>query len=432
MGINKELPNSIETERELLGGIFHNPKILVDVIPEMKSEYFYLKKHMVLYNVICSLFAEGSNLDIPLIINKIGKDNINDVGGISYITSISVNGLYIEPKKYIDILKDLYNKRKLITLCDRCMNELYKSESKVDTVAAALMGGATIETNNNTVVDDITLMEMGLNEIEKRYKNKGELPGMKTGIRGIDNNINGFKKGELITIAGRPAMGKTAITLNIVDGLIKNNNKVFLSEMEMTEEGLALRRYASKTRISNTSLQTGNISEKDFDKIARAYSSVAAKNGLHTDCSSSQTIMSIKAKAKAIKQSHGLDCIVIDHIGLLDVIGDNRNLIISEITRQCKIMAKELDVAVIILSQLSRACEQRADHRPMLSDLKESGSIEADSDLVMFVYRDEYYNKESENKNVMELIIAKQRNGKTGTINLLYDSDTQFIGDLDL
>lgn len=414
-----------------MSGIFNDPKILAKVIPEMKTEYFYNTKHQVLYNAMCTLFAEGSNIEVALIVNKIGPENIKDIGGISYVTDLSVNGLYIEPKKYIDILKELYNKRKIIKLCINCINEAYKGTSKADKIASALMNGSNIETNTNTVVDDVTLMEKGLLEIEKRYRNKGEIPGMITGIRTLDNRINGFKKGELITLAGRPSMGKTVTILNIIDGLINNGNKVFLSEMEMTEEALALRRYSFKTRIPNVNLQTGSLSDKDFENLAKTYSLVAKRNGLYTDCSSSQTMMSIKAKAKAIKQSNGLDAIVIDHIGLLDVPGDDRNRIISEITRQGKIMAKELDVAVILLSQLSRAPEQRADHRPMLADLRESGSIEQDSDVVMFVYRDEYYNKETEDKNIMEIIIGKQRNGKTGTIKLFYSSDLQLVGDLD-
>ena len=268
--------------------------------------------------------------------------------------------------------------------------------------------------------------------IEKHYQNGGEIPGMKTGFTDFDRATNGLKKGEFFVIGGRPSMGKTLIALNMADGLAKNGYKVSIIELEMTAEALGIRRLAYNSNIASNKLQTGNLTDKEFIKIEETFNYLAKQGNVFTDCSDYQNILTIKAKAKAIKETKGLDVLIIDHLGLMDIKErENRTYAIGEITRQLKLLAKELDINVILLCQLSRAVEMRADKRPMLSDLRESGNIEQDADLVVFAYRDEYYNPQTEDKNIMEWSIAKQRNGKTGTLKFAYLSDLQKIGNLD-
>ena len=253
--------------------------------------------------------------------------------------------------------------------------------------------------------------------IEKHYQNGGEIPGMKTGFTDFDRATNGLKKGEFFVIGGRPSMGKTLIALNMADGLAKNGYKVSIIELEMTAEALGIRRLAYNSNIASNKLQTGNLTDKEFIKIEETFNYLAKQGNVFTDCSDYQNILTIKAKAKAIKETKGLDVLIIDHLGLMDIKEkENRTYAIGEITRQLKLLAKELDINVILLCQLSRAVEMRADK---------------DADLVVFAYRDEYYNPQTEDENIMEWSIAKQRNGKTGTLKFAYLSDLQKIGNLD-
>jgi replicative DNA helicase len=225
---------------------------------------------------------------------------------------------------------------------------------------------------------------------------------------------------------------KTLMALNMADGLAKENKKVAIVEMEMTEEQLGVRRLSYMSDIESQKLQTGKLSSGEFEKIAITFSELAQRNNIFTDCSSYQNILTIKAKAKSIKQAYGLDVLIIDHLTLMDIpTTGNRSVDIGEITRQLKLLAKEIDINVILLCQLSRSVELRGDKRPMMSDLRESGNIEQDADLIVFAYRDEYYNKETEDKNIMEWIIAKQRNGKTGTLKFFYSDKMQKIKNLD-
>nr|DAN05318.1 MAG TPA: DnaB-like replicative helicase [Caudoviricetes sp.] len=282
--------------------------------------------------------------------------------------------------------------------------------------------------NKSSVKTDRELIEKALIEIEKRVNQGGDIPGMQTGIKDLDKATGGFEKGELNIIAARPSIGKTVMALNLLDGLSQNGYKVFLAELEMTEESLGIRRLANNATVEVNRIKFGNMQQEDFNKILQAASILGNRNNIFTDCTSNQSLLNIKSKAKAIRQSHGLDVIIIDNLTIMNIPNrQTRDVAIGEITKGLKSLAKDLEISVILLCQLSRAPEQRADHRPMLSDLRESGNIEQDADTVIMLYRDEYYNKETEDKNIMECIITKQRNGATGTVRLFYSSDYQRI-----
>lgn len=427
-----ELPQSIRAEQDLLGGIFYRPAIFAQVVNDLKPTDFYSSKHQLIYSTMCFLFAEGKEIALTPIIEIIGKENLSKIGGVTYLTELITGGMSINPKQYIEILKDKAFRRKVIKELTNALGDIYNDQIKANEIVGKMTNNLTTTEIKSKILNDSELLEKTMKAIEKRCESGGEIPGMKTGFIDFDKATNGLKKGELFVIGGRPSMGKTLMALNMADGLAKDNNKVGIVEMEMTEEQLGIRRLSYMSNVEAQKLQTGNLDTNEFEKIAITFGELSQRNNIFTDCSSYQNILSIKAKAKAIKQAYGLDVLIIDHLTLMDIPNTgNRSTDIGEITRQLKLLAKEVEINVILLCQLSRSVEMRADKRPMMSDLRESGNIEQDADLIVFAYRDEYYNKETEDKNIMEWIIAKQRNGKTGTLKFCYVDKLQKIGNLD-
>lgn len=428
----KVLPNSIQVEQDLLSGILHSPDILNKIIAELQVEDFYSLKHQIIYSTMCKLFAEDKEITLTMLIEYIGKEDLQSVGGITYLTNLATAGIYIEPKNYVAILKDKAYRRKAIKQCRSVLEMMQDEKANATLVINKLMDSLSqnLETERK-VLKDSELFEITLGEIEKRYQTGGEIPGMTTGLIDLDRATNGFKRGELTIIAGRPSMGKTALSLALMQGLAKNGYTGALFELEMTEEALGIRRLAMEANIEASKLQTGRLTDDEFHKIGLSSNYLAQKDRIFTDCSPQQSMLSIKSKAKAIKQSHGLDYIIIDHLTLLDIPDTgNRTRDVGNATWQGKQLAKELGIAVIFLSQLSRLVEQRVDKRPMMSDLRESGEIEQNADLILAVYRDEYYNPDTTEKGILEVPILKQRNGRTGTLKFAYIDKYQKIGNL--
>lgn len=434
MNVNamQSMPQSVRCEQEILGGILYNPKIITEIIDEIEINDFYKISHQIIYSAICNLFAEGKDINITQLVETIGKHNLKSIGGIYYLTQLIIGGMPIKPKHYTSIIKDKSYRRKVIKEFSKGIQEMYNETSKSFDVAGRVMDKLTTASEKkNLILSDSKLLETTLIEIEKRVNNGGEIPGMKTGLKAFDRNIGGLQKGELDIIAGRPSMGKTLFALNLGDGLGENGYKTLLCELEMTEQSLGMRRLSYNANVEAEKMKFGKLSEEEILKIFETTNILSERNNMFTDCTPGQSLLSIKSKAKAIKQIYGLDVVIIDHLTLMDIPEKGtRDLAIGEVTKGLKGLAKELDVCVLLLCQLSRAVEKRADKRPMLSDLRESGNIEQDADLVAFMYRDEYYNKESKDKGILECIIGKQRNGRTGTIKFAYVDRYQKIGDM--
>ena len=431
--INKQLPANIEAEQELLGEILSNKNKIIEAVEKLKPNDFYLDKHKAIYSAMCGLFAEGKEIGLVTLAESLGKENLKNIGGISYLSNLIETRVPISVDAYVNLIKDKSKRRNTIKTLTESIENLYDDKKSTSEIIGHVQNEITDFSNDkNKILSDAELFSKTMDVIEKHYQNGGEIPGMKTGFTDFDRATNGLKKGEFFVIGGRPSMGKTLIALNMADGLAKNGYKVSIIELEMTAEALGIRRLAYNSNIASNKLQTGNLTDKEFIKIGETFNYLAKQGNVFTDCSDYQNILTIKAKAKAIKETKGLDVLIIDHLGLMDIKErENRTYAIGEITRQLKLLAKELDINVILLCQLSRAVEMRADKRPMLSDLRESGNIEQDADLVVFAYRDEYYNPQTEDENIMEWSIAKQRNGKTGTLKFAYLSDLQKIGNLD-
>lgn len=426
------LPSNVLCEQELLSGIFYDTSILPEVIDKLYAEDFYMSAHQIIYSAIKKLFLNGQDINLTQLIETMDKDRIKEAGGISYVTELMVNGLKISPLQYVKILKEKSYRRSAIKAMKHAINNLYDekthSSDEIEKVMTTLMRR---NENRNMVSKDSALLNRTVDEIQERVKWGNIIPGMKSGIDSIDKNIGGFVRGELDIISGRPSMGKTMFTLNIGDGLCRNGYKVFMCELEMTEKAIGMRRLSYSAMVEVEKMKFGRLTDEEISRIIAAQSEISERDSMYTDCSPYQDLLSIRIKAKSLKAMYGLDVIIIDHLSLMNIPkGQTRDAAIGEVTRGLKILAKELDVCVILICQLSRAVEQRNDKRPMLSDLRESGNIEQDADMVMFLYRDEYYNKYTKDRGIMECIIGKHRNGRIGTLKFKYDEKYQKISEI--
>lgn len=428
----EELPHSINCEQELLSGILYNPKIMTEVISEVEVDDFYINAHRTIYSALCSIFAHGREINMTMIIEEISKDNLKKIGGVTYLTELMTGGMNINTAQYVNILKEKSYRRKVIKTCYCAAESLYSDKCDSLKVVENVMNNLICPMENKrSVLKDCDLFEKALVEIEERVKSGDHIPGMETGLRDFDKNAGGLQRGELDIIAGRPSMGKTLFALNLGDGLGENGFSTLLCELEMTEKSIGMRRLSYYSYVEAEKMKFGKLSDDEIDRIICGADSLSRRNSMFTDCTPKQSLLTIRAKAKSIKQSHGLDVIIIDHLNLMSISQrETRDNAIGEVTRGLKILAKELDVCIILICQLSRAVEQRNDKRPMLSDLRESGNIEQDADMVLFLYRDEYYNKYTKEPGIMECIIGKHRNGRIGTLKFRYEDKYQKISDL--
>ena len=319
------------------------------------------------------------------------------------------------------------------TIIEESYNKQDKVESVVDIAEKKIFNIAENRTSKDfEPLSDV--LERGFLQIEKLFNNKGEITGVGSGFTDLDSMTSGFQSGDMILIAARPSMGKTTFALNIAEhAALREHKSVVIFSLEMSKEQLAYKLLCSEANVDMLKLRTGALEDSDWENIARATGPLS-KAKVYIDDTAGVTVMEMRSKCRRLKLEYGIDLIVIDYLQLMSGGSgtDNRQQEVSEISRSIKALAKEMECPVIALSQLSRAPEQRADHRPMLSDLRESGSIEQDADLVMFLYRDEYYNKETEDKNIGECIIAKQRNGPVGTVKMAWLGQYSKFGNLDV
>lgn len=425
----KSLPYAIKSEQEILGAILKDNNKIID-IDGLSEEDFYKESHKLIYRAMHKLYSNNSGIDIYTLANIL-KNRLEDIGGITYLSELYSASLTVNYKDHVNIVKDKSNRRAIIKHCQNTIASAYEEGNDISHVIDSFQNSVLdVGCSKDDILTAQEMMYRTIKNIEFNFSNGGNIIGMPTGLNSLDNATDGIIKRDLIVVAARPSMGKTLLALNITDNL-SVKNKVLLFELEMNEEALGHRMLANKTKINSTRIRRGNLSDTQWATISKHSNNISSRN-LFVDTNMNSTVFDIKRKAKRVKMQHGLDCIIIDHIGLIKPSNPklNRQQQVAEISRELKQIAKELDIAVIILSQLNRGPEQRADHRPMLSDLREAGDIEQDADIVIFLYRDEYYNQETSDKNIMEAIIAKQRNGRVGTVKLFCNLETQTIGDL--
>lgn len=434
----KIMPHSIEAEQSVLGSMILDKVAIGEAIEVLKADDFYRDTHKTIYEAIVDLYQKDSAVDIITLSEKLKANNQLDlVGGITYVTELSGSVITTSNvSSYIGIVKNKSTLRRLIRASNEIIDESYNNQDSVEDIVG-IAEKKIFDIASNRETSDFepmsAVLERGFNEIEKLFINKGMTTGVPSGFNDLDAKTSGFQRGDMVLIAARPSMGKTTFALNIAENAaLRSGKRVAIFSLEMSKEQLAYKLLCSEAHVDMLRLRTGNLDEKDWENLARA-SGPLGSSKIFIDDTAGITVMEMRSKCRRLKIEHGIDLIIIDYLQLMagSKGNESRQQEVSEISRSIKAIAKEMQCPVIALSQLSRAPEQRADHRPMLSDLRESGSIEQDADLVMFLYRDEYYDKETEDKNMAECIIAKQRNGPVGTIKLAWLGQFSKFGNLD-
>ncbi len=432
----RELPNNLEAEQAVLGSMFLSKTALEKTVEILKESSFYSEKNGKIFSALKSLDERKIPIDITTLTEELKSKNlINEIGGVEYLTEVldSVpNAANVD--YYTKIIEDKATLRELIERATEITTMGYNEENSVnETVEEAekkILG--IIKNKRSTEFKTIQdVMKTTEKNLEVLSESKGEITGVPTGWADIDRITSGFHENELIIIAARPAMGKTAFALNLATYVATHTNQsVALFNLEMGAEQLAVRILASLGQIDQTKLRTGNLQNEDWKRVTEAISQLRDAK-LYMDDTPGITIGEIRAKCRRLANSeNGLGIVIIDYLQLITSngkYGSNRQQEVSDISRALKTMAMELKVPVIALAQLSRAVEQREDKRPIMSDLRESGSIEQDADIVSFLFREDYYNKQARDdsqRSISEFIIGKHRNGPTATIELLFKRNT--------
>lgn len=434
MNDTRQLPHSIEAEQAALGCIINYKSQLALAEDVLKDDDFYWDKHKRIFSTIKALSRKDMNIDLITLLNELKvSDSIDKCGGVSYITELATNTVFSSNvESYVKIIKDKSDRRNLIRAGRELISKSYE-ESEVESIISTVEDKIYKVINSKESEDILDMgqsVEKVLTRIENNYCNGGKILGNTTGFKEIDNTISGLQKGDFIIVAARPSMGKTAFALNIGQHASKGAS-VGIFSLEMTTEQLMERLISSRSLVEFGKIKTGKLDEAEFRKITDA-ANVLAKRKIFID-DKSTNLSDIKAKCRNLKIKEGLDVVIIDYLQLIEISDktNSREQEIAKISRELKKLAKKLEITIVALSQLSRAPEQRTDHKPILSDLRESGSIEQDADVIFMLYRDEYYNKESEEKNIAELIINKNRNGETKTIKLGWIGQYQRFATLD-
>ncbi len=429
------LPQDIDAEKAVLGSMMKSQDAVADVIEILRPDDFYLKEHQEIYKVMLDMFSKSIAIDLMTTYSALKSSKIADlVGGLTYLSKLLDEAVvYSNAKYYANTVVDKSKMRQLIKQADEIKDSAFSEELApediLDAAEQKIMEIAHKSQRTNYVDINEVLVE-NIKEIQELEKNKGRLPGIETGFKKVDEILGGLQKTDLIILAARPGVGKTAFALNIAAHAAQVGNKVMIFSLEMSDTQLGQRMLSTTASVPMENIRNGNISQADWDAISDAQDSFERVN-LVIDDTSSITPVEMKNKCRRFKaEKGGLDLVIVDYLQLMSMGNyrtEQREKEIGAMTRAIKIMAKELDCAVVLLSQLSRGPEQRADHKPQLSDLRDSGSIEQDADIVIFLRRDDYYQDDDDPANVdastgltCQVNIAKHRNGATGVVTLAW------------
>lgn len=423
--IQKIPPHNNEAEQSVLGAMLLDKEAISSVTETIKAEDFYREAHKEIFQAIIEIYNKGDAVDLITLTERLkSRKTLDVVGGVSYLTGLmDMVPVTHNVKYYAKIVEEKGLLRRLIRTSSDIMQKSFEGKEDVSAIVEqAEKSIFEISLKNSTSGPEAIseILHTNFDMIEELYKNKGKLTGVPTGFVDLDRMLSGLNPSDLVLIAARPSMGKSSFMMNIVEyAAIKANVATAVFSLEMSKEQLSNRLLCSTALIDAQKLRTGDIDEDDWIKLAKVVTPLS-RAPIFIDDTPAISVTEVRAKCRKLKIEHNLGLVVIDYLQLMTGSGDNRQQEISEISRSLKALAREIKVPVVALSQLSRAAEQRTDHKPILSDLRESGAIEQDADVVMFIYRDEYYNKDTEKKNIGEIIIAKQRNGPTGTAELIW------------
>ncbi|MDP3804186.1 MAG: replicative DNA helicase [Candidatus Omnitrophota bacterium] len=425
--IDRTPPQSIDAEMAVLGSMLLDREAIAQAVEMLEASHFYKEAHRKIFSAILKLFDENKGVDIITIIEELKKSGaLDEAGGPAYVTMLSSNvPTAANFVHYAKIVKEKTIRRNLINAATQIISDSYDLVQQTDRVVDKSeqlifdVSSKRVETRFSLLRD---IIKSSIETIDNLYQRKENITGLATGFRDLDIKTAGLQKSDLIVIAGRPSMGKSALATCIVEhvGVVEKQPVAFFS-LEMAKEQLVQRMLCSHARVDAHKVRTGFLSQADWPRLVSAAGKLS-EAPIYIDDSPGITVLELRAKARRLKAQFDIKMIVLDYLQLMQgpARADSRQQEISEISRSLKALARELNVPLIAISQLSRAVEQRSDHRPQLSDLRESGAIEQDADLVMLLLREEYYNPTDENKGVAELIVAKQRNGPVGSMNLAF------------
>ncbi|HGH0863136.1 replicative DNA helicase [Staphylococcus pseudintermedius] len=453
---HNRMPHSHEAEQSVLGAIFLDPELMSSTQEILLPESFYRGAHQHIFRAMMDLNEDGKDIDIVTVLDRLTQEGVvNEAGGPQYLAEITSNVPTTRNiQYYTEVVFKNAVKRKLIHTADSIANDGYNDELDLDTVLndaerRILELSSTRESDGFKDIRDV--LGQVYDNAEQLDQNSGQTPGIPTGYRDLDQMTAGFNRNDLIILAARPSVGKTAFALNIAQKVATHEDQytVGIFSLEMGADQLATRMICSSGNVDSNRLRTGTMTEEDWNRFTVAVGKLS-RTKIFIDDTPGVRITDIRSKCRRLKQEHGLDMIVIDYLQLIQGSGsrasDNRQQEVSEISRMLKAIARELECPVIALSQLSRGVEQRQDKRPMMSDIRESGSIEQDADIVAFLYRDDYYNRgdgddddddggfepqTNDENGEIEIIIAKQRNGPTGTVKLHFMKQYNKFTDID-
>ena len=426
--IQKKVPHDADAEQAVLSSILMDKDAAAEAFELLKTDDFYSPENREVFRAALQLYTKGDPIDVVTVKNQLEENGVfAEIGGVETLANIAAAvGSSVNVKSYAKIVEEKSVLRRLIKLSGEISEISYKGADDINVILDKAEKGIFDVMQNRNTDSFASIMDVAYNtfsNIEKIYNSNEKITGISTGFTDFDAKTAGLQKSDLILIAARPSMGKTAFVLNVAQyAAVRDHVPVAIFSLEMSKEQLVNRMLCAEALVDAQKVRTGELNSDDWSKLVESMG-VLSEAPIYIDDTPGITAMEIRAKCRRLKIEKGLGLVVIDYLQLMSGSGrsDSRQQEISEISRSLKAIAREIEAPVIALSQLSRACEARSDHRPMLSDLRESGAIEQDADLVAFLYRDEYYFPEkTEKKNQAELIIAKQRNGPTGTVNLTW------------
>lgn len=436
--IKRVMPQSLEAEQSVIGAMLMDKEAVVAASEILQKDDFYHQQYGILFESMVDLYNEGQPVDLITLQNRLKEKEVPpEVSSLEFVRElITAVPTSANIKSYAKIVQDKAVLRRIIKLNEKIANECYIGKDSVEDILTNTEKQIFELLQNKGKSDYVPIKQVVLNALERielASRHKGNVTGIASGFSDLDYKLSGFQPSDLILVAGRPSMGKTAFVLNIAQYVAFHSNLcTAIFSLEMSKEQLVNRLFSLESRVDAQLLRSGNLADSDWEKLIEGAGTIG-RSSLIIDDTPGISISELRSKCRKYKLEHDLKIIIIDYLQLMSGSGrfDSRQQEISDISRALKGLARELNVPVIALSQLSRQVEQRPDHRPMLSDLRESGAIEQDADVVMFIYRDDYYNKDTQDKNISEIIIAKQRNGPIGTINLVWLPQFTKFGDLE-
>ena len=424
-------PNSVEAEVSVLGAMLQDSAAVLRATEHLRPEDFYQPEHKEIFSVMMDLYLQRRPIDLVTLHTELARrGSLEGVGGNAYLMKI-LNSVPTSAnvKAYIDIVQEKSTMRKLIQACQKISGECFTQQTPLENILSsaekAIFDIVMNQTDGETLVPLREVLVKTYDQIDELSRLHGAIGGVPTGFIDLDNLLTGLHPGELIVVGARPSMGKTSFAMNIAShASLKRGKSVAVFTLEMPREQIAMRMLCSDAQVDMQRVRKGTLTDKDWSSLANSVQSMADAP-MYIDDTAGITPSQLRSRCRRLKMDKGLDLVVVDYLGLMKADGrvESRQLEVSEISRQLKAIALDMKIPIIACAQLSRANKDRVDKRPVLSDLRDSGSIEQDADVVMFLHREEYYNKDTEDKNIGEVIISKQRSGPLGTVKLAWLSE---------